>query len=93
MFELDDQLINTIVKALSQESEARFQTAKDFIRAIDGKVKISRQSTQKQFLASQEPLRSDNSSKPANIVKGPGLAAVAGMDELKKQLQEEVIDP
>lgn len=93
MFELDDQLINTIVKALSQESEARFQTAKDFIRAIDGKVKISRQSTQKQFLASQEPLRSDNSSKPANIVKGPGFAAVAGMDELKKQLQEEVIDP
>lgn len=28
-----------------------------------------------------------------NIVKGPGFAAVAGMDELKEQLREEVIEP
>ena len=28
-----------------------------------------------------------------NIVKGSGFAAIAGMDELKEQLREEVIDP
>ena len=93
MFELDEQLINTIVKSLSQDSEDRFQTAKDFIRAIDGEAKISRQSTKRKILSSGTENKSKNSSKSVNIVKGPGFAAVAGMDELKEQLREEVIEP
>lgn len=93
MFELDEQLVNTIVKSLSQDSEDRFQTAKDFIRAIDGEVKVSKQSTKRKILSSEVKDKSGDSSKPANIVKGPGFAAVAGMDELKEQLQEEVIEP
>ena len=93
MFELDEQLINIIVKSLSQDAEDRFQTAKDFIRAIDGEVKISWQSTKRKILSSEAESKSGDSSKPANIVKGPGFAAVAGMDELKEQLREEVIDP
>ena len=93
MFELDEQLINIIVKSLSQDSEDRFQTAKDFIRAIDGEVKISRQSTKRRILSSGAEYKSGDSSKPVNIARGPGFAAVAGMDELKEQLREEVIDP
>lgn len=93
MFELDEQLINTIAKSLSQDSEDRFQTAKDFIRAIDGEAKIPRQSTKRKILSSEAEEKLGDSSKPANIVKGPGFAAVAGMDELKEQLREEVIDP
>lgn len=93
MFELDEQLINTIVKSLSQNSEDRFQTAKDFIKAIDSEVKIPRQSTKRKILSSGTENKSKDSSKPANIVKGPGFAAVAGMDELKEQLREEVIEP
>ena len=93
MFELDEQLINIIVKSLSQDSEDRFQTAKDFIKAIDGEVKISRQSTKRKILSSGAEDKSGGSSKPVNIVKGSGFAAIAGMDELKEQLREEVIDP
>lgn len=93
MFELDEQFINIIVKSLSQDSEDRFQTAKDFIKAIDGEVKISRQSTKRKILSSGAEDKSGGSSESANIVKGPGFAAVAGMDELKEQLREEVIDP
>lgn len=93
MFELDEQLINTIVKSLSQDSEDRFQTAKDFIRAIDGEAKISRQSTKRKILSSGVEDKSGDSSRYVNIVKGPGFAAVAGMDELKEQLREEVIEP
>lgn len=93
MFELDEQLINIIVKSLSQDSEDRFQTAKDFIKAIDGEVKISRQSTKKKILSSRAENKSGGPSKSVNIVKGLGFAAVAGMDELKEQLREEVIDP
>lgn len=93
MFELDEQLINTIAKSLSQDSEDRFQTAIDFIRAIDGEMKIPKQSTKRKNLSSEVKGKSEESSKSVNIVKGPGFDAVAGMDELKEQLREEVIDP
>lgn len=93
LFELDEQFINTIAKSLAQDSEDRFQTAKDFIKAINGEVKVPKQSTKKKILSPETKDKSGGFSKPANIVKGPGFAAVAGMNELKEQLREEVIDP
>lgn len=93
MFELDEQLINTIVKSLSQDSDDRFQAAKDFIQAIDGEMKTPKQSTKRKTLSSEVKYKNGNSVKRTNIVKGLGFAAIAGMDELKEQLQEEVIEP
>lgn len=92
-FELDEQLINTIVKSLSQDSEDRFQTAKDFIHAIDGDVKISKQSTKRKILSSKISNKTGGTLKSGNIAKGSGFAAIAGMNDLKSQLQEEVIEP
>lgn len=90
-FELDDQLINCIVKALSNDVEDRFQTADDFIKAINGEIKVERQSTKKKILSQQNP--SDKKISQIQKRKGEGFAAIAGMDDLKKQLQEEVIEP
>lgn len=92
-FELDDQLVNTIVKSLSQDPEDRFQTAKDFIRAVDGEVSIPKQSTKKKILSSTGKPSKKYSTKQKKIAKGFGFSAIAGMDELKEQLQEEVIEP
>ncbi len=92
-FEFDEQLVNVVAKALSQDAEDRFQSAKEFIQAIDGEVKVARQSTKRKILSSEAECRKAESAKQANIAKGPGFAAVAGMDELKAQLQEEVIEP
>ncbi|MCD8282226.1 MAG: AAA family ATPase [Prevotella sp.] len=89
IFELDEQLVNTFVKALSQEASDRFQTAEEFIQAIDGQIKVERQSTRKKFLSQQDKPKSVKTSRP----KGEGFAAVAGMNELKEQLREEVIEP
>lgn len=89
--ELDDQLLNVIAKSLSYDSEDRFQSADEFIKAIDGEVKIERQSTKRKILSQQQ---SDNT--PASYAikkKGEGFAAVAGMEELKQQMREEVIEP
>lgn len=52
-YELDDQLLNVIAKALSYDAEDRFQTADEFIKAIDGEIKIERQSTKRKFLSQQ----------------------------------------
>ena len=90
-YELDDQLLNVIAKALSYDAEDRFQSADEFIKAIDGEVKIERQSTKRKILSQQQ---SDNTLVSSAIKKkGEGFAAVAGMEELKQQMREEVIEP
>lgn len=90
-YELDDQLLNVIAKALSYDAEDRFQSANEFIKAIDGEVKIERQSTKRKILSQQQ---STNPPVPSAIKKkGEGFAAVAGMEELKQQMREEVIEP
>lgn len=89
-YELDDQLLNVIAKSLSYDSEDRFQSADEFIKAIDGEVKIERQSTKRKILSQQQ---SDNTPVSSAIKKkGEGFAAVAGMEELKQQMREEVIE-
>lgn len=91
-YELDDQLVNCIMKALSYDAEDRFHTADDFIKAIDGEVIVERRSTRKKILSSDVQTfgRQAEASPPK---KGEGFAAIAGMDELKAQLKEEVINP
>ena len=90
-YELDDQLLNVIAKSLSYDAEDRFQSADEFIRAIDGEVKIERQSTKRKILSQQQ---SKDVPKSSEIKKKcEGFAAVAGMEELKQQMREEVIEP
>lgn len=91
-YELDDQLINSIVKALSYDVDDRFQTADDFIKAIDGDIVIERQSTKRKILSSDATVTS-KPIKAHSPKQGEGFAAVAGMDELKELLREEVIEP
>lgn len=90
-YELDDQLLNVIAKALSYDAEDRFQSADEFIKAIDGEVKVERQSTKRKILSQLQP---DKTSSSVIVKKkGEGFAAVAGMEELKQQMREEVIEP
>lgn len=90
IYELDDQLRNVIAKALSYEAEDRFQTAQEFIGAIDGDILVDRQSVKAKQLSQQE--QGKPRKKPTKK-KGQGFAAVAGMVQLKQQMQEEVIEP
>lgn len=90
-YELDDQLLNVIAKALSYDAEDRFQSASEFIKAIDGEIKVERQSTKRKILSQQQ-----SKDKPISTEikkKGEGFAAVAGMEKLKLQMREEVIEP
>ena len=91
MFELDDQFINTIIKALSYDVDDRFKSADEFIKAINGEIKVERQSTQRKIFSNvsgQETLKISVVKK-----KGNGFAAIAGMEDLKQRLREEVIEP
>ena len=42
MFELDEQLLNIINKALCPKSEERFQSTDELIKAINGEIKVGK---------------------------------------------------
>lgn len=88
LFELDEQLINTIKKAMSQDIEERFQIADEFIKAINGELKVEDPDIHRKIKSDE----TSNIQVKGNIAKGPGFAAIAGMQELKDILKEEVID-
>lgn len=90
-YELDDQMLNIIAKALSYDAEDRFQNADEFIKAIDGEVKIERQPTKRKILSQQSSKETPISAEIKK--KGEGFAAIVGMEELKQQMREEVIEP
>lgn len=92
IFELDEQLVNCIVKALSYDSADRFQTADEFIKAIKGEVKVDRQETRRKVKADESAKKEATNKTLSKKAKGLGFAAIAGMDELKQQMREEVID-
>lgn len=94
IFELDEQLIACLIKALSFNVEDRFQTAQEFIQAINGEIKLAisdvSQSSKPNSEGEARPLEK---SKYSRTVSSLGFAAIAGMDDLKQQMKDEVIEP
>ena len=87
-FELDENLLNIIRKALVSDIEERFNSVDEFIKALNGEITVERVDNQKK-------LRSDDSKEKRTkieVPKGKGFSAIAGMHELKAQMQTEVID-
>lgn len=78
IFELDESLINIITKALSNHVDDRFQTAEEFSKALKGEIIIQKVQTSQLTTVPKKK-------------KGNGFADVAGMAELKEQLQSDVI--
>ena len=94
IFELDDQLLNTMMKALQYDAENRFKSAQEFIQAINGKIKVAPQGfSRSNNTVSDNNRKSERSSNFSKCVEGPGFAAIAGMDELKQMMREDVIEP
>jgi len=89
VFEMDEQLINVIAKALMQDVDKRFQNADEFLKALGGESSIVCSNFEK-FDITPAKTKESEATKPEK--KGNGFADVAGMDELKKRLNEEVID-
>lgn len=88
MFEYDEQLQNIICKALSPEVEDRFQSADEFLKAINGEIEVEKPIHRRKIREGEKK----ETKIPQKIAKGDGFAAIAGMDELKELLQREVID-
>lgn len=87
-FELDEQLKNVIRKALATDLEERFENADEFIKALNGEIKVERIDNKKKVQSGG----AEKKKTPISVPKGKGFSAIAGMAELKEQMQVEVID-
>lgn len=90
---LDEQLTNTIVKALQYTPANRFHSAQEFIEALEDKAIVRKQDTEiVRGRVTREPAHTPRANTAPNVLRGKGFADVAGMDILKEQLQSDVID-
>lgn len=87
IIDFDPSILEILRKALQQNPDLRFQSAKDFIQAIDGEIIIEPLEEIK-----TNPLGEGIKSSKANATRGRGFSAIAGMKHLKEQLQNDVID-
>lgn len=90
-FEMDEQLLNTMAKAMAMEREDRFQSAEEFIRALKGEVQVG--GSRYQQTGTERRFGESTAARGTMQRKvGNGFKDVAGMTALKEQLQSDVID-
>lgn len=90
-FEMDEQLINIMTKAMAMDIEDRFQSADEFIQALNGEIQVDRVVPKKKQTTSFGNTDSEE-TKTITRKEGNGFKDVAGMTALKEQLQSDVID-
>jgi len=90
LIDFDEEITNIIKKALHTDTEVRFSSVDEFIKALKGEVIIDDIDTIQIQKSDKEP----NKKKTiySSVAKGKGFSAIAGMQDLKNQLQVDVID-
>lgn len=96
LFELDDQLLGTVAKALSPDPAARFGSVSEFADALEGRLKVDTpRGISVEGMAKKMQYRTETPEwcgpRPEKT-DGAGFAAIAGMDELKEMIRTQVID-
>lgn len=89
IFELDETMLKVIAKSLNQDVDKRFQSADEFLLALNGEVEIEDANFEK---VDVEGATVPKEKTVVNKKKGNGFEDVAGMKDLKQRLRTEVID-
>lgn len=87
LFDFDESILKVVKKALNQDPEKRFQSADEFNKALNGEIEVNELETLQ--LSSNEV---QDKKKILKKRQGKGFDAIAGMKDLKEQLQLDVID-
>lgn len=88
--DFDDSIIGIIKKALSINQEDRFRSAAEFIQAIKGELNLNDDINS--ITPPESRKKSVETGKNKINSKKTGFAAIAGMQELKDTLTNDVID-
>ena len=90
IIDFDDDITSIIKKALHTDTEVRFSSADEFIKALKGEVIVDDIDTIQIQKSDKEPTKKKTTY--SSVAKGKGFSAIAGMQNLKNQLQVDVID-
>lgn len=90
IIDFDDEITNIIKKALHNDTEVRFSSVDEFIKALKGEVIVDDIDTIQIQKSDKEPNKKKTTY--SSVAKGKGFSAIAGMQDLKNQLQVDVID-
>lgn len=90
IFDFDQSINKIIKKALHSDTEVRFSSVDEFIKALNNDVDVEDVDTIQIQKSDKEPSKKKTTFSSAP--KGKGFSAIAGMQELKDQLQVDVID-
>jgi len=86
--DFDESILKILKKALQQDPENRFQSANEFSQALNGEIEV-------EDIGTVQKVKSDDKDdkKIKNLkAKGKGFDAIAGLDDLKKEMKRSVID-
>jgi transitional endoplasmic reticulum ATPase len=87
--DFDESVLGIIKKALYTETEQRFQSAQEFLQALNGEITVGN-------AGANPSVRSDSNAEKRSMNlrtgRAHGFAAIAGMCELKEILQTDVIN-
>ncbi|RZK25418.1 MAG: AAA family ATPase [Flavobacterium sp.] len=84
--DFDDSIVLIIKKALHKDCDLRFKTANEFLKALNGDIEVE----DVERMALETSI--SRNQKTVIKVKGKGFDAIAGMADLKQQLQLDVIN-
>ena len=86
VLEIDTNLLKVMAKALSPDPNQRFQTAKDFLDALDNKIEIEFAPT------SMTKMNDSENDSKITPISGNGFKDVAGMEDIKSILTKKIIN-
>lgn len=86
--DFEESILKVLKKALQQDPENRFQSANEFIQALNGEIEFEDFDTVQKVKSDDKDTKKIKTQK----AKGKGFDAIAGMKELKEQMQLDVID-
>ncbi len=86
--DFDESVLKVLKKVLQNDPENRFQSANEFTQALNGVIEIEDVDTVQKVKSDDKDEKKIKTQKG----KGKGFDAIAGMKELKDQLQLDVID-
>ena len=86
--DFEESILKVLKKSLQPDPENRFQSANEFIQALNGEIEIEDDDTIQKVKSDD----TNNKKIKTQKAKGKGFDAISGMKELKAQLKLDVID-
>jgi len=90
--DFDESILKILKKALQPNPENRFKSANEFLQAINGEIDIPDSKSVELKLSGTSKEKESEKKISGNKKNNKGFSAIAGMQELKDRLMNDVID-